>query len=97
MREILPPLFQIFTGLGFFLLLLVGTAARPAIKGVSGKLIAFSLLAMTMASFVFSRATAATSIGAGAELFMTGGGLVLLAGALVTAGLFMQARSGARD
>jgi hypothetical protein len=93
MRDMLPPLFQIFTGLGFLLVLLVGTLCRPAIQTLSGRLIAFALLALPVASFCFSRATAATSIGAGSEMFIAGGACILVAGLLIVAGLFVQMRS----
>ena len=90
MRDMLPPLFQILTGLIFFIVLVVGTVGRPAIRSLSGRLTAFSLIALAVSAFALSRATAATSLGAGAQMFMVAGGGVLVAGLLVAGGLLVR-------
>jgi hypothetical protein len=89
----LPPLFQIATGLSFLLVLLIGTMARKAIRALEGRLTAFGVLAVAGGFFLLSQATASTSIGAGGELFIAAGAAFLLAAVLVTAGLFIRARS----
>ncbi|RUT34618.1 hypothetical protein EMQ25_01240 [Arsenicitalea aurantiaca] len=95
MREMLPPLFSIATGLGFLMVLLVGTLARPAIRTAAGRLVAFGLLAVTGACFFLMQGTGASSIGAGGDMFLMAGACLFVAATLITAGLFMQAR-GAR-
>jgi hypothetical protein len=91
-RAMLPPLFQIFTGLGFLCILLVGTLARDALKPLWGRIAAFSLLPLTLALFLLSRATGATSIGAGSELFAAAGAALLVSAALLAAALFLCAK-----
>lgn len=96
MRDMLPPLFQIATGLGFMLVLVLGTLGRKAIQSPGGRIIGFALIALALGSFCLSRATAASSIGAGGEMFIAAGACILLAGVLIVAGLFVQARSAAQ-
>jgi hypothetical protein len=93
MRDMLPPLFQIATGLGFALMLVIGLLARKAISSLAGRLQAFGVLGIALGLFLLSRATGATSIGAGAEMFIAAGAAFFLAAVLVTAGLLIRARS----
>ena len=90
MRDMLPPIFQILTGLGFAGLLVIGLLARAALKPLAGRLTAFAALLTTLGLFLMSRATDATSLGAGAELFIGAGAsffgsIVLVAIAMVIA------------
>jgi len=96
MRELLPPLFQILTGVGFFLVLVVGLGARKAIRNPAGRLTAFALLPLAAGAFCLSRATGASSIGAGGEMFIAAGGCMLVAGVLIALGLLVEARRPAR-
>lgn len=93
MRDLLPPLFQIATGLSFALVLVIGLAARKAIQNLPGRLTAFGVVAVALGFFLLSQATDATSIGAGGQLFIAAGAAFFLAAVLVTAGLFIRARS----
>ena len=93
MRELLSPLFLIGTGLSFALVLVIGLMARKAISTVAGRLTAFGVLAVAAGFFFLSKATDATSMGAGAEMFIAAGAAFFLAAVLVTVGLFIRARS----
>lgn len=93
MRDMLPPLFQIATGLSFGLILVIGLLARKAISTFAGRPQAFGVLAVALGFFLLSRATGATSIGAGGELFLAAGAAFFLAAVLVTGGLLIPARS----
>jgi hypothetical protein len=93
MRDMLPPLFQIGTGLSFALLLVIGLLARKAIGDLAGRLTAFGVLAVALGFFLLSEATDSTSLGAGADMFIAAGAAFFLAAVLVTAGLFIRARS----
>jgi hypothetical protein len=92
-RDYLPPIFDILTGLGFLLVLVVGVFARAALKPLYGRLIALSLAAFAFGFQMLSQATGATSIGAGGELFLIAGASFFLGALLVTAGLFLLARA----
>jgi hypothetical protein len=92
MREFLPPLFQIATGLSFALVLVLGTLGRKAISDWSGRITGFGIVAVALGFFLLSQATEG-SISAGAELFIAAGAAFFLAAVLVTAGLFIRARS----
>ena len=93
MRDMLPPLFQIATGLSFALVLVIGLMARKAIANLAGRLTAFAVVAVAAGFFFLSEATGATSIGAGGDMFIAAGVAFFLAAVLVTVGLFIRARS----
>jgi hypothetical protein len=93
MRDMLPPLFQIGTGLAFLLVLMVGLGARQAIKRIGMRLMALSLLGVAAGMFFLSEATDATSIGAGGSMFVAAGVAFLISGVLVAIGLTIEARS----
>ncbi len=92
MREFLPPLFQIATGLSFALILLVGTMARKSIQTLAGRASAFALIAIALGFFLLSQATAG-SMNGGAELFIAAGAAFLVAAALLAASHIIRARS----
>ena len=89
----LEPLFTIGTGLSFALLLVIGIFARKSIQTLAGRLTAFALPATAVGFLCLSRATGATSIGAGGQMFIAAGAAFFLAAVLVTVGLFIRARS----
>ena len=93
--EMLPPLFQIFTGLSFFTLLIIGTLGRPALKPLWGRIAAFSLIFVALGNFLMSQATR-RSLSAGVELFAAAGASFVVAAVLVATGLFMAARNADR-
>lgn len=92
---ILPPLFQILTGLSFAAILVVRFLAAPALKPLWGKITAFSLLFVALGNFLLSQATGKSDLFAGAELFTFAGASFFVAALLVTAGLFIAARGAA--
>jgi hypothetical protein len=92
MRDMLPPIFQILTGLSFLGILLVGVFARAALKPLWGRLAAFSMVTAAFGFFCLSRATDATSIGAGGELFLAGGASFFVGVLLVVVALFLRSR-----
>jgi len=89
----LPPTFQILTGLCFALLLVVRFFASRVLRPLWGKIIAFSVIFVALGSFLFSQATAKSSLSAGAEMFTLGGISFFIAAVLVTVGLVIAARS----
>lgn len=97
MRNIAPPLLQIFTGLGFLGILVVGTLARDALKPIWGRLAAFSLVPLTLGLFLLSRAAGSRTLGAASELLVASGASLLLAVAILAAALFLCARSRSVD
>jgi hypothetical protein len=92
MRDMLPPIFQILTGLTFFGILIIGVFARAALKPLWGRLAAFSVVAGALGFFCLSQATGATSLGAGAEMFLAAGASFFAGALLVVAALFMRSR-----
>jgi hypothetical protein len=93
---VLPPLFQILTGLSFLAIIAVRFLAGRSLKPVSGRVVAFSLLFLALGNFLLSLATAKSSIFAAAELFTFAGGSFAVAAMLVVAGLFLMARNADR-
>lgn len=88
----LPPLFQILMGLSGFALIFVRFAAAKAFKPLWGKLVGVAIVCQMFGLFVFSYATGSRSIGAGAELFATGGGAMVVAVVLMGAAMVLAAR-----
>jgi hypothetical protein len=88
---VLPPLFQILTGLSFLAILVLRFAAPRALKPVWGRVVGFSLIFVALGNFLLSQATA-KSLSAGAELFALAGASFAVSAVLVTAGLFIAAR-----
>lgn len=86
---ILPPLFQILTGLSFAAVLAIRFLAAPGLKQLWGKITALSLLFVTLGSFLLSVATAKSSLAQGAEMFTFAGLSFTVAAILVVAGLCM--------
>ena len=93
MRDMLPPIFQILTGLSFAALFVIGIVARPALKPITGRLTGGAILLSALGFFLLSRATGATSIGAGAELFIGAGASFFTAVVLLAASIFIKSRS----
>jgi hypothetical protein len=92
---ILPPMFQILTGLSFAAILVVRFLAAPILRPLWGKLVAFAVVLVALGNFLMSLATAKDSMSGGAEFFTYAGISFFAAGLLVTAGLIIAARSGA--
>lgn len=93
MRDMLPPIFQILTGLSFASLFAIGVFARAGLKPVTGRLTAAAILLCALGFFLMSRATGSTSIGAGGELFISAGAAIFLAVLMLAAAVFIKARS----
>ncbi len=89
----LPPTFQILTGLCFALLLVVRFFAVKALRPLWGKVMAFSLIFLALGNFLFSQATAKSTFSGAAEMFTLGGISFFIAAVLVTVGLVIGARS----
>jgi len=83
----LPPTFQILTGLCFACLLVI------RFKPLWGKVTAFSLIFVALGNILLSQATAKSSLSAGAEMFTLAGISFFVAAMLVTAGFVLRARS----
>lgn len=90
---ILPPTFQILTGLTFALILLVRFLAPAALKPLWGKLVAFSVIFVALGHLLMSQGTAKSSFSSAAEMLTLGGISYFVAAVLVTAGLVIRARS----
>jgi hypothetical protein len=91
-RDLLPPFFNILTGLTFMGVLVIGLLARNAIRPLWGKLLGFAAVAAAVGFLLLSRATAATSIGAGGEMFMGAGAAFFVGVILIVVGLVLRAR-----
>jgi hypothetical protein len=88
----LPPTFQILTGLSFAAILAVRFLAGAALRPLWGKLIAFSLIFVTLGNFLMSQATAKSSLGGAAEFLTLAGGSYFVAVILVVVGLMVASR-----
>ncbi|HVY19122.1 MAG TPA: hypothetical protein VHA70_03455 [Bauldia sp.] len=82
-------LFEIATGIAFLAVLYVGLLARPAIKGVAGRLQAFGILLIAAGAFCVYEGLDTRD-----GNFLSAGAVVLaLAALLVAVGLGMRART----
>jgi len=88
----LPPTFQILTGLTFALLLVVRFFAPGALKPLWGKIVAFSVIFVALGHFLMSRGTAESTFSGAAEMLTFGGISYFVAAVLVTVGLVIRAR-----
>ena len=93
--ELLAPILQVATGIGFLLVLVIGLAARKAIGDVAGRLVAFSVLATTLGLFLLSRALGAATLNSASPLIFAAAVALLAGAALAAAGLVIRARQGA--
>lgn len=89
----LPPTFQILTGLCFACLLVIRFFAAQVLRPLWGKVTAFSLIFVALGNILLSQATAKSSLSAGAEMFTLAGISFFVAAMLVTAGFVLRARS----
>lgn len=92
MRDMLPPIFQILTGLSFASLLVIGLFARTGLRPVTGRLTGVAILLCALGFFLLSRATGSTSIGAGGELFVGAGVSFFVAVLALAVAVFIKAR-----
>ena len=99
MRDMLPPIFQILTGLSFMSILVISLFARRGFKPLTGRLTGAAILCCAVGFLLLSRATGSTSIGAGAEMFMAAGAAFFLAVLVLAATVFITANraGGAED
>jgi len=89
---LLPPTFQILTGLSFAALLVMRLFAGGALRPLWGKLIAFSLIFIALGNFLMSQATAKSTLGGAAEFLTLAGGSYFIAAILVVVGLIVASR-----
>ena len=89
---LLPPTFQILTGLSFAALLVIRFVAGKALRPLWGKLVAFSVLFVALGNFLMSQATAKSSLSGAAEFLTLAGGSYFVAAILVVAGLIVASR-----
>lgn len=89
----LEAVFNIGTGLSLFLVLILGTVGRKAIKELSGRIAAFAVLCVAVGFFFLARGAAAGGLNSGQEMFLGGGAAFFVAAALVTVSLFLRART----
>jgi hypothetical protein len=92
MRDLLPPIFQIATGLTFLCCLVVFLGARRAIRRPSGRAQGFGLLLGALGFLFLSWGTAEPTLGEAAAMILAGGAAFLAALLLVAIGLAMAAR-----
>ncbi|MBK8085539.1 MAG: hypothetical protein IPK28_17845 [Devosia sp.] len=69
----LPPTFQILTGLSFAAILAIRFLAGSMLRPLWGKLLAFSVLLVALGNLLMSMATAKSTMSGGAEFFTLAG------------------------
>lgn len=95
MRDMLPAIFQLATGLGFIVFLVTALMAPGARTQTWGRLFLFGLLLVPLGFLLMSYAVGSTSLGAAGPLLVGGGAILLGAAVLVAAGVLVVARSDA--
>ena len=93
--DMLPPLFQILTGLSFAAILAIRFLAGSMLRPLWGKLTAFAVVLVALGSFIMSLATAKSTLSNAAEFIAYAGFSYFAAALLVVAGMFIAARQGA--
>ncbi len=88
---ILSPLFQIFGGLSFALIIGVRFMAPAALKPLWGKVAAFALISVALGNLLLSFAARGT-LSRNAELFALGGASFFVAAILIFVALLLAAR-----
>jgi len=96
MRDMLPAIFQLATGLGFIVFLVTALMAPGARTQTWGRLFLFGLLLVPLGFLLMSRGVAGSSLGSAAPMLVAGGVALLAAAILVAAGVVVVARSATR-
>ena len=98
MRDMLPPIFQILTGLSFMSILVISLFARQGFKPLTGRLTGAAILLCAVGFLLLSRATGSSTIGSGGTMFIAAGGAFFLAVLVLAATVFITAnRAGGAD
>lgn len=92
---LLPPAFQILTGLSFALILVIRFMAGKTLKHWWGRLIGFAVIFVALGCFLMSVGTARSTLSGAAEMLTLAGLSYFLAAILATTGLVIAARRAA--
>lgn len=89
---LLPPSFQVLTGLSFAMILVIRFVAGKTLKYWWGRLIGFAVIFIALGCFFMSLGTAKSTFSGAAEMLTFAGLSYFLAAVLATTGLVMAAR-----
>ncbi|MGE0845178.1 MAG: hypothetical protein AB7L41_02855 [Flavobacteriaceae bacterium] len=92
MRDLMPPLFQLLTGLGFIVFLVVNLKTRKHLTDTPSKLFGFAMVLVAAGLFCMSAGTGAHSLGNAGPMLITAGAAFFLSSLFVGAGLVLLAR-----
>ncbi|MCB1502433.1 MAG: hypothetical protein KDK07_22075 [Bauldia sp.] len=93
LRDMLPSIFQLATGLGFIIFLVTALMAPGARAQAWGRLFLFGLLLVPLGFLLMSRGTAGSSLGSAAPMLVAGAVALVASAVLVAIGVFVVARS----
>lgn len=97
MRDLLPHLFQVATGVGLVIFLVTALKAGEAKKTVWGRLFLFALLLMALGFLIISTGAGQSSLGRAAPMLIFGGVAWLGAAVLTAAGVFVLSRDRSKE
>ena len=92
MRDLLPPLFQLGAGIGFFLFLVVNLRTRAKLQDLPSKLFGGAMALIAFGLALASIGVGESSLGAAAPTLAAGGAAFFLSLVLIAAGLLGAAR-----
>jgi len=92
MRDLLPPLFQIATGLGTLIFLGATFFVRRVNGPMWARLQLVGLLTMPFGFYMFSEGVAQSTLGRAGNMLAIGGGVMLLGSVFIAVGLVLALR-----
>jgi hypothetical protein len=93
-KEILPPAFQILTGLSFMTFLVVMLRVRSALRGTGGVLLKLAMLGAPLGFLIMAQAGREYSLGGAAGLLLAAGACFFVSLVLMGSGMVLLVRNG---
>ena len=91
-RDLMPPLFQLMTGLGFMAFLAVNLMVRKTLTAAAYRVMSLAMVLVPAGILCLSFGTGQSSLGKAGPMIIASGALCFLASLSVGAGLLMAAR-----
>ncbi|OLF77999.1 hypothetical protein AWH62_04865 [Maricaulis sp. W15] len=91
MKEYLEPVFQLLTGLGWLVFLLVMMRARTRLRSAGGVLLKLAMMVMPLGFLIIARGGAENTLNKASTLWLAGGGTMAVSLLLLATGVWLLA------
>jgi len=93
-KEFLTPVFQMMTGLGFMIFLVVMLKVRAKWRGAGGMMLKFAMLPLPLGFLLIAEAGKQSSLGNATPFLLAAGGSVFVALLLMAGAMVLLTRNG---